>query len=248
MREIAKSLMRFSWGMSLFGVRQATHLLKPASPSEQAEKIARALNLVTAATEENLDAPIKSVFKAGEQMQKGMVDMASQFLPFKEFELGWWVKRDSDSVGDETDSGFRTATEAPVKDILSTAIETGLFKKLFSFVQAAGLTDAVKAEGPFTVFAPTDDAFDKLPPNVLHELLTIKNQTKLQKVLAHHLVTGRLMTADISNGQSVRAVNRERLKFGVKNGGIVVNGAAIVRPDIVCTNGVIHAIDTVVMK
>ena len=129
------------------------------------------------------------------------------------------------------------------QDIVDTAVKAGNFKTLVAAVQAAGLVDTLKGPGPFTGFAPTDEAFAKIPKADLDALL--KDKAKLTAVLTYHVVAGKVMAADVKAGK-VKTVQGSDLTVTTM-GGVQVNGANVVKTDIVADNGVIHAIDTVVM-
>jgi len=131
------------------------------------------------------------------------------------------------------------------KDIVDTAVAAGDFKTLVSAVQAAGLVDTLKGSGPFTVFAPTDEAFAKIPKEKLAALLA--NKTQLTAVLTYHVVPGKVMSTDLKNGMMVKTVQGENLTISLASGSVMVNDAKVVQANIACTNGVIHAIDTVLM-
>jgi uncharacterized surface protein with fasciclin (FAS1) repeats len=131
------------------------------------------------------------------------------------------------------------------KDIVDTAVAAGNFKTLITAVQAAGLVDTLKSAGPFTVFAPTDDAFAKIPKDQLDALLA--NKTQLTAVLTYHVVAGKVMSTDLTNNMAVKTVQGENVTITLADGGVMVNDAKVVQADIECTNGVIHAIDTVLM-
>jgi uncharacterized surface protein with fasciclin (FAS1) repeats len=133
---------------------------------------------------------------------------------------------------------------APEKDIVDTAVAAGNFTTLVSAVQAAGLVETLKGEGPFTVFAPTDAAFAKLPKGTVEGLL--KDKAKLTAVLTYHVVPGKVMSSDLKNGMMVKTVQGENLTINTTMGPMV-NDAKIVQADIVTKNGVIHAIDAVLM-
>ena len=128
-------------------------------------------------------------------------------------------------------------------DIVDTAVAAGNFKTLAAAVTAAGLIDTLKSEGPFTVFAPTDEAFAKVPKATLEALLADK--AALTKVLTYHVVAGKVMAADVTTGH-VKSVQGSDLALSTE-GGVTVNGAKVVAADVAATNGVIHAIDTVLM-
>ncbi|HEX7952788.1 MAG TPA: fasciclin domain-containing protein [Burkholderiales bacterium] len=129
-------------------------------------------------------------------------------------------------------------------DIVDTAISAGQFKTLVTAVQAAGLVDTLKGPGPFTVFAPTDEAFAKLPAGTLDALL--KDKKKLADILTYHVVAGKVMAAQVKPGM-VKTVEGQSLTVSTMNGAVMVNNAKVVKTDIVASNGVIHVIDTVVL-
>jgi uncharacterized surface protein with fasciclin (FAS1) repeats len=135
------------------------------------------------------------------------------------------------------------AFSAQAKDIVDTAVAAGSFKTLATALTAAGLVDTLKGKGPFTVFAPTDDAFAKIPKADLDALL--KDKAKLTAVLTYHVVPGKVMAADVKAGK-VKTVQGSDLTVTTA-GGVKVNDAHVVKADIVADNGVIHVIDTVVM-
>ena len=136
--------------------------------------------------------------------------------------------------------------EAPsVADIVDTAAVAGNFQTLVSAVEAAGLVDTLKGEGPFTVFAPTDEAFAKIPEDQLEALLA--NKTQLTEVLTYHVVAGKVMSTDLTDDMSVATVQGENVTITLDDEGVMVNEAKVVQADIECINGVIHAIDTVLM-
>jgi len=139
------------------------------------------------------------------------------------------------------DAKTETATEM---DIVDTAVAAGSFNTLVSAVEAAGLVDTLKGEGPFTVFAPTDEAFAKIPEDQIQALLA--NKTQLTEVLTYHVVAGDVMSSDLENGMLVETLQGGNLSINTTEG-VMVNDAKVVQADIVCTNGVIHAIDTVLM-
>ena len=132
---------------------------------------------------------------------------------------------------------------AQAADIVDTAVSAGNFKTLVTAVKAAGLVDTLKGPGPFTVFAPTDAAFAKIPKADLDALL--KDKAALTKVLTYHVVPGKVMAKDIKAG-SVKTVQGGNVTLATM-GGVTVNGAKVVGADVAVDNGVIHAIDTVIM-
>ena len=132
---------------------------------------------------------------------------------------------------------------AQAKDIVDPAVAAGSFKTLATALQAAGLVDTLKGPGPFTVFAPTDAAFAKIPKADLDALL--KDKAKLTAVLTYHVVPGKVMAKDVKAGK-VKTVQGGMLTLGT-TGGVTVNNAKVVQADVVASNGVIHVIDTVVL-
>jgi len=138
------------------------------------------------------------------------------------------------------------AKEAPpAADIVDTAVAAGNFQTLVSAVEAAGLVDTLKGEGPFTVFAPTDEAFAKIPEDQLAVLLA--NKTQLAAVLTYHVAAGKVMSTDLTDDMSVATIQGENVTINLEDGNFMVNDAKVVQADIDCSNGVIHAIDTVLM-
>lgn len=129
-------------------------------------------------------------------------------------------------------------------DIVDTAVKAGSFKTLVTAVKAAGLVEALKGDGPFTVFAPTDEAFAKVPKDVLEGLLADKE--KLAAVLKYHVVSGKVMAADVVKLDSAKTLQGSTVAIDA-TAGVKVNGAKVVKADIKCKNGVIHVIDTVLI-
>ena len=132
-------------------------------------------------------------------------------------------------------------------DIVETAMKSGSFKTLSTAIKAAGLADTLKGSGPFTVFAPTDEAFDKLPQGTLESLLRPENKEKLKAILTYHVVPGDMLAADVSPMKTLNSVNGEPLSIKTEGENIMVNDAKVTKTNIDCTNGVIHAIDKVLM-
>ena len=139
-------------------------------------------------------------------------------------------------------------TPAPTADIVETAVGAGQFKTLAAALEAAGLVEALKGQGPFTVFAPTDEAFAKLPAGTVEELLKPENREKLKAVLLYHVVSGKVVAADVLklNGKEARTLQGGKVKVRTK-GGVMVDNARVLKTDVMATNGVIHVIDTVLM-
>ena len=138
------------------------------------------------------------------------------------------------------------APAANAADLVDTAVKAGNFKTLVTAVKAAGLVDTLKGDGPFTVFAPTDAAFKKVPAKVLSFLLKPENKAVLVKVLTYHAVSGKVMAADVKTGD-VASVEGEKIKVKAGKGGVTVNKAKVIKTDIVTDNGIIHVIDSVII-
>src|SRR5512134_688692 len=130
------------------------------------------------------------------------------------------------------------------KDIVDTAVAAGDFKTLAAALQAAGLVDTLKGQGPFTVFAPTDAAFAKIPKADLDALL--KDKAKLTKVLTYHVVAGKVLASDVAKLSQAKTVEGQSLTIDTSSG-VKVDGASVVKADILCSNGVIHVIDSVIL-
>lgn len=133
------------------------------------------------------------------------------------------------------------------KDIVDTAVSAGSFNTLVAAVKAAGLVDTLKGDGPFTVFAPTDEAFKKLPAGTVEDLLKPENKAKLQAVLTYHVVSGKVMASDVVKLNKATTVQGQDVKIAVKGDKVHVNNANVVKTDIGTSNGVIHVIDTVIL-
>jgi len=131
-----------------------------------------------------------------------------------------------------------------VKNIVETAIEAGSFKTLVAAVKAAGLVETLSGPGPFTVFAPTDAAFAKLPSGTVEGLL--KDKKKLTAVLTYHVVPGKVMARDVLKLRSAKTVQGQEITINTKSG-VMVDNANVTKTDIECTNGVIHVIDSVIL-
>ena len=133
------------------------------------------------------------------------------------------------------------------KNIVETAVEAGSFKTLVAAATAADLGGALSGPGPFTVFAPTDDAFAKLPKGTVETLLKPENKAKLQAILKYHVVSGTVMAADVVKVKGAVSLNGQRIAVKVDGGKVAVDGANVVKTDIKCSNGVIHVIDSVIL-
>lgn len=144
-------------------------------------------------------------------------------------------------------TAFVASAQAYAADIVDTAIAAGSFKTLVAAVQAAGLVDTLKGKGPFTVFAPTDEAFAKLPAGTVEGLLKPENKAKLIAILTYHVLPGKVMSADIAGKDMMaKSVQGSDIHVVAKKG-VMVNDANVVKADIVADNGVIHVIDAVIM-
>lgn len=131
-------------------------------------------------------------------------------------------------------------------DIVDTAVSAGNFTTLVAAVKAADLVETLKGSGPFTVFAPTDAAFEALPAGTVEDLLKPENKAKLAAILTYHVVSGKVMSTDLSDGMTPATVNGETVTIHTKDG-VKVNDATVATADIATDNGVIHAIDAVLM-
>lgn len=143
-------------------------------------------------------------------------------------------------------AALATPAFAQDKDIVDTAVGAGNFTTLVAAVQAAGLVDTLKGAGPFTVFAPTDAAFAALPAGTVEDLLKPENKDKLVKILTYHVVPGKVMSGDLTEGMKAKTVEGGELTITL-DGGAKVNGVAVSTPDIMATNGVIHVVDAVLL-
>jgi uncharacterized surface protein with fasciclin (FAS1) repeats len=135
---------------------------------------------------------------------------------------------------------------AKKNDIVAVASGAGSFNTLVAAVKAAGLVETLQGAGPFTVFAPTDEAFAKLPKGTVEELLKPENKAKLVSILTYHVVAGKVMAADVKT-MKAKTVNGQELDVKVSDSGVTVDNAKVVKTDVAASNGVIHVIDTVVM-
>jgi len=133
------------------------------------------------------------------------------------------------------------------KDIVDTAVAAGQFKTLAAALKAAGLIDTLKGAGPFTVFAPTDEAFAKLPKGTVEELLKPENKAKLTAILTYHVIGGKVMAADVVKMKEGKTVQGGSVKINAASGKVTVDNANVVKADIAASNGVIHVVDSVLM-
>jgi len=159
---------------------------------------------------------------------------------FKKIALGFAAAALSVSVaGAQSNHGSQ--------DIVETAMAAGSFNTLAKALQAAALVETLKGPGPFTVFAPTDEAFAKLPPGTIESLLKPENKAKLQRILTYHVVAGKVMAGDVMKMQSAKAVSGDTVTIAKHSGGVSVDKAHVVKTDIAASNGVIHVIDAVML-
>lgn len=133
------------------------------------------------------------------------------------------------------------------KDIVDTAVDAGSFKTLVAAVTEADLVDTLKSKGPFTVFAPTDEAFAALPAGTVQNLLKPENKEKLVKILTYHVIPGKVMAKDAMKLKEAKTVEGSTIDIQVKDGAVMIDEAKVVKADIVTSNGVIHVIDKVIM-
>jgi uncharacterized surface protein with fasciclin (FAS1) repeats len=150
-------------------------------------------------------------------------------------------------AGDCGSSKSAAMAVAHSKDIVDTASSAGSFNTLVAAVKAAGLVDALKGDGPLTVFAPTDEAFAKLPKGTVENLLKPENKDQLTAILTYHVVSGRVMAADAAKGATVRTLQGATVTSASKGGSVQINNARVLTADLETSNGVIHVIDTVLM-
>ena len=150
------------------------------------------------------------------------------------------------SVGLAAGASGGSDSSVPPKDIVDTAVSAGSFNTLVAAVKAADLVDTLRGEGPFTVFAPTDRAFGKLPAGTVESLLKPENKGKLQSILTYHVVPGKVMAAQVVNLTSAKTVNGQAITISTGDG-VKVDGAKVLKTDIETSNGVIHVIDSVIL-
>lgn len=141
--------------------------------------------------------------------------------------------------------GTAGAQQKDLKNIVGTAIGAGQFNTLVAAVKAAGLVETLEGKGPFTVFAPTDEAFKKLPAGTLETLLKPENKEKLKGILLYHVVAGEVLAKDVKAGKVKTAQGSDATI--ATTGGVTINGAKVVKTDVLASNGVIHVIDTVIL-
>ena len=132
-------------------------------------------------------------------------------------------------------------------NIVETAVDHGSFKTLAAAVTAAELVDTLSGEGPFTVFAPLDDAFASLPAGTVDNLVKPENKAQLQGILTYHVVAGKVMSTDLEDGMKAKTVNGQEVTISLKDGKVLINDAEVVAADVETDNGVIHAVNKVIM-
>jgi uncharacterized surface protein with fasciclin (FAS1) repeats len=142
---------------------------------------------------------------------------------------------------------YTKASYQDKKDIVDTAVAANMFNTLVAAVKAAGLVETLKGPGPFTVFAPTDEAFAKLPAGTIDNLLKPENKDQLIKILTYHVVSGKVTAADVVKLNAAKTVQGQEVKVKAKDGKVMINKSNVVKADIMTSNGVIHVIDTVLM-
>jgi uncharacterized surface protein with fasciclin (FAS1) repeats len=138
-------------------------------------------------------------------------------------------------------------TIASAADIVDTAVDAGNFNTLVAALKAANLVDTLKGPGPFTVFAPTDEAFAKLPAGTLESLLQPENKAKLQSILLYHVVPGRVTATQVVKLDSAKTAEGQIVSIKIVSGKVMINNAEVLKADILTSNGVIHVIDTVLL-
>jgi len=139
------------------------------------------------------------------------------------------------------------SVRAADKDIVDTAVGAGQFETLATALGAAGLVDTLKGKGPFTVFAPTDEAFAKLPAGTVENLLKPENKDQLTAILTYHVVPGNVMAADVVKLSDAETVNGKKINIKAEGDTVMINGAKVVSADVAASNGVIHVIDSVIL-
>lgn len=132
-------------------------------------------------------------------------------------------------------------------DIIELAVQADGLSTLVAAVEAAGLVETLQSEGPFTVFAPTNEAFEALPDGTLESLLLEENRDQLIEILTYHVVSGKVMSSDLSDGMTAETVQGTEVTININNYGVSVDGASVVQADIEASNGVVHAIDQVIL-
>ena len=149
-------------------------------------------------------------------------------------------------IAGECSASKSASTSAAGKDLVAVAGGADNFKTLVAALKAAGLVETLQGKGPFTVFAPTDEAFAKLPAGTVENLLKPENKEKLVAILTYHVVPGKVMAADVKT-MKAKTVNGQELSIKVEDGNVTVDNAKVVKTDVAASNGVIHVIDTVLL-
>lgn len=142
---------------------------------------------------------------------------------------------------------FTSSVKSQSKDIVDLAAGNDNLKTLVAAVKAGGLVDVLKSDGPFTVFAPTDQAFAALPEGTLDSLLKPENKDQLASILKYHVVAGKVKSSDLSNGQKAATVQGEKVGVSIKNGKVKIDDAQVVMADVEAKNGIVHVIDKVIL-
>jgi uncharacterized surface protein with fasciclin (FAS1) repeats len=132
-------------------------------------------------------------------------------------------------------------------NIIETAVSNGSFNTLVAAVKAADLADALTSEGPFTVFAPTDDAFGKLPDGIVNALIKPENKEDLTSILTYHVLVGKIMSTDLSDGMKAKTINGNEVTVHLREGRVFINDAEVVLADVETDNGIIHAVNKIIM-
>ncbi|HEY1068797.1 MAG TPA: fasciclin domain-containing protein [Pirellulales bacterium] len=158
-----------------------------------------------------------------------------------------WLAAAALAVFAATTSAVYAFPDDKAKDIVDTAVAAGKFKTLVAAVKAADLVEVLKGEGPFTVFAPTDEAFAKLPAGTVETLLKPENKAKLVAILKYHVVPGKVTAADVVKLKEAKTVEGSTVDIKVEEGKVHIDNATVVKADVMTSNGVIHVIDTVIM-
>ena len=158
-----------------------------------------------------------------------------------------WVLAVAAAVQVAAAGNCKHAKDEGPKDIVDTAVAAETFKTLAAALTAADLIETLKGEGPFTVFAPTDDAFAKLPEGTVEELLKPENKAKLTAILTYHVISGRVLAADVVKLSAAKTVQGSKARIHVKDGKVFVDDAQVTATDIEAANGVIHVIDSVII-
>ena len=157
----------------------------------------------------------------------------------------WKIQKTVSVLAGALALGSASIAYAPQKDIVDTAVGAGQFKTLVSLVQKAGLVETLKGKGPFTVLAPTDKAFAKLPKSLVQKVTSDK--ALLTKVLTYHVIAGKVLSTDLKEGLMPATVEGEKLKVSVHGKTVRFNKSKVVMADVIASNGVVHAIDTVLI-